>query len=191
MLDKISKGFDVLVKILVIIACVAAVYNFFFKDDAAPEIVQAPGGKATAEFVQQEIKDKDDAGHVYKEIVTIREGAEKPLYSFPSNTPQETIDAFPSNTPQETIDAAVKSDGGDKVIAENRPEAEGGGTNIYSIHTDSSKHGIGIYAGASTDSGLGSVAMGIHVRNKRWIYQLGMTKDGGVDARVAYELIQW
>ena len=179
MLDKISKGFDVLVKILVIIACVAAVYNFFFKDDTAPEIVQAPGGKATEEFVQQEIKDKDDAGHVYKEIVTIREGAEKPLYSFPSNTPQETIDA------------AVKSDGGDKVIAENRPEAEGGGTNIYSIHTDSSKHGIGIYAGASTDSGLGSVAMGIHIRNKRWIYQLGMTKDGGVDARVAYELIQW
>lgn len=178
MLDRISKGFDVLVKILVIIACAAAVYNFFFKDDTAPEIVQAPGGKATEEFVQQEIKDKDDAGHVYKEIVKIREGAEKPLYSFPSNTPQETIDA------------AVKSDGGDKVIAENAPEGQTG-TNIYSIHTDSSKHGIGIYAGASTDYGLDSVAMGIHIRNKRWIYQLGMTKDGGVDARVAYELIQW
>lgn len=178
MLDKISKGFDVLVKILVISACVAAVYNFFFKDDTAPEIVQAPGGKATEEFVQQEIKDKDDASHIYKEIVTIREGAEKPLYSFPANTPPETIDA------------AVKSDGGDKVIAENAPEGQTG-TNIYSIHTDSSKHGIGIYAGASTDSGLSSVAMGIHVRNKRWIYQLGMTKDGGVDARVAYELIQW
>ena len=178
MLDKISKGFDVLVKILVIIACVAAVYNFFFKDNTAPEIVQAPGGKATEEFVQQEIKDKDDAGHVYKESVPIREGAEKPLYCFPSNTPQETIDA------------AVMSDGGDNVIAEYAPEGQTG-TNIYSIHTDSSKQGIGIYAGASTDSGLDSVAMGIHVRNKRWIYQLGMTKDGGVDARVAYELIQW
>lgn len=179
MWEKLSKGFDILTKAMLVIACIAALYYFFVRPEQGPEVIEAPGGTATEKFIKDVVKDDKDAEHVYKEIVTIREGNTEPVYSFPSGTPQATIDA------------AVKADGGDKVVSEDRPEAEGGGTNIYSIHTDSSKHGIGIYAGASTDKGLDAVAVGLHIRNKRWIYQLGMTKDGGVDARVAYEVIQW
>lgn len=93
----------------------------------------------------------------------------------------------PEASTKENINKVLEEKGGDKVIVdvESNPTP---GTTIYSIKNVKRTVGAGLYA--SYREGLGK-SYGLHYRNNRMIYQLGVDGDGKLEARVAYEVFQW
>ena len=140
----------------------------FFKPDEPVQVV--PVEKVTQEVVTNVVASgKDTNKQVFSEIQDAKNKNTKAAIVLP-----------PTASPAE-VQRAVDSLGGDIAISEPSSKP---GTSIWSIKVSRAKYGIGFYVDSEKEVGL-------HYRNKRWIYQAGIDVDGKFAGRVAYELIQW
>lgn len=148
--------------------------------------------------VSQETVEKllgDHGNKVYEEITTVQKlEQEAQGDTVAAAKATEKLDKkygrvhlTPEESTKENINKVLEEKGGDKVIVdvESNPTP---GTTIYSIKNVKRTVGAGLYA--SYREGLGK-SYGLHYRNNRMIYQLGVDGDGKLEARVAYEVFQW
>lgn len=168
---------------LLIYGAVSAVIYWFNKDNNV-EIVETQG--VNEEIVNNildkyEFNPKTTTNEVMKEVNQIRSGT--------STT--KPIAVFETGTSTQEIQKAVNKDKGDFTLSEPAPEGVTG-TYLYSVHIDKYKYGVGVFVATKPDSSIkDETIVGIHYRNKRWIYQVGVDRDMRVETRVAYEVFQW
>lgn len=93
----------------------------------------------------------------------------------------------PEESSKENIDKELERRKGDKVIVDKESNVKPG-TTIYSIKNVKKTVGLGAYVGYN--EGVGK-SYGVHYRNKRMTYQVGVDGDNHLEGRVAYEMIQW
>lgn len=181
--DLLKKIGKYVLYALIIATCIYGIKSVYNDFTEVPNYV-APDTGVSEGFVKdvlksESVKDPDkQATVIYKEIERIKEVEKPPNYYAPVGTSEEDIKEI------------LKKDNGDLAITEKNANSKPG-TNIYSVHLDHSEHGIGVYVGGKVDPGEVSTSYGVHYRNKRWVYNVGIDTKGGVDARVAYEVIQW
>lgn len=185
MIEKIKKLLTnkYLWSLIIIIIVTIIIYNYI--SNSTRVIVHDATSTGVSESVVKDILTSENVAHaetiapqITKKIENIKEKDPAPLVNLP-----------PTATEKE-IQAAIDEDKGDLAIKEENVNVRPG-TNIYSIHLDKSKHGIGIYGAMSYDAGEVKGGYGLHYRNKRWVYQAGVGARGGFDGRIAYEVIQW
>lgn len=169
--------------LVVILIITITIYNYISNSNKIT--VHDATSTGVSESVVKDILTSENVAHaettapqITKKIENIKEKDQAPLVNLP-----------PTATEKE-IQAAIDEDKGDLAIKEENVNVRPG-TNIYSIHLDKSKHGIGIYGAMSYDAGEVKGGYGLHYRNKRWVYQAGVGARGGFDGRIAYEVIQW
>lgn len=155
-------------------------------------------GGVTQETVDKVMGTKEN--EVYKEINKIKklEEAEQVSreltshqhpYSSTTTLNQRYDRAYltPEESTKENIDKELKKRDGDKVIVDKESNVKPG-TTIYSIKNIKKTVGLGVYVGYN--EGIGK-NYGIHYRNNRMTYQIGVDGNNHLEGRVAYELIQW
>ena len=155
-------------------------------------------GGVTQETVDKVMGTKEN--EVYKEITKIQklEEAEQVSreltshqhpYSSTTTLNQRYDRAYltPEESTKENIDKELKRRDGDKVIVDKESNVKPG-TTIYSIKNIQKTVGLGVYVGYN--EGIGK-NYGIHYRNNRMTYQIGVDGNNHLEGRVAYELIQW
>lgn len=158
---------------------------------AAP-VVQVKDATNTVE-VAKELEDKkipdsaNVAAQVTKEIEYIKKHDVAPSYTEPIISQAEL--------PKQEA-ALVKADKGDVGIAQKQvntvTKKETGNIDLYSVHLDKEKHGLGVFGGGTVGGDNGSrIEYGVHYRNGKWVYQAGTSNHGGFNGRVAYEAYQW
>lgn len=148
--------------------------------------------------VSQETVEKllgDKGNKVYKEITTVQkleQEAQRDTTTATKATEKldkkyDRVHLTPEESTKENINKVLKEKDGDKVIVDVESNITPG-TTIYSIKNVKKTVGAGLYA--SYREGLGK-SYGLHYRNNRMIYQLGVDDDGKLEARIAYEVFQW
>lgn len=155
-------------------------------------------GGVTQETVDKVMGTKEN--EVYKEINKIKklEEAEQVSreltshqhpYSSTTTLNQRYDRAYltPEESTKENIDKELKRRDGDKVIVDKESNVKPG-TTIYSIKNIKKTVGLGVYVGYNEGVGKN---YGIHYRNNRMTYQIGVDGNNHLEGRVAYELIQW
>lgn len=155
-------------------------------------------GGVTQETVDKVMGTKEN--EVYKEITKIKklEEAEQVSreltshqhpYSSTTTLNQRYDRAYltPEESTKENIDKELKRREGDKVIVDKESNVKPG-TTIYSIKNIKKTVGLGVYVGYN--EGIGK-NYGIHYRNNRITYQIGVDGDNHLEGRIAYEMIQW
>lgn len=185
MIEKIKKLLTnkYLWSLIIIIIVTIIIYNYI--SNSTRVIVHDATSTGVSESVVKNILNSENVAHaeitapqITKKIENIKKENQAPVVNLP-----------PTATEKE-IQAAIDNDKGDLAIKEENVNVRPG-TNIYSIHLDKSKHGIGIYGAMSYDAGEIKGGYGLHYRNKRWVYQAGVGARGGFDVRIAYEVAQW
>lgn len=155
-------------------------------------------GGVTQETVDRVMGNKEN--EVYKEITEIKkleeaEQLSKDLKSHQTlNSSTVKLDKrydrtyfTPEESTKENIDKELERRDGDKVIVDKESNVKPG-TTIYSIKNIKKTVGLGVYVGYN--EGVGK-SYGVHYRNNRMTYQVGVDGDNHLEGRVAYELIQW
>lgn len=155
-------------------------------------------GGVTQETVDKAMGNKEN--EVYKDITEIRklEEAEQisrdlkshqPLNSSTVKLDKKYDRAYftPEESTKEKIDKELEHRDGDRVIVDKESNVKPG-TTIYSIKNIKKTVGLGVYVGYNEDVGK---SYGVHYRNKRMTYQVGVDSDNHLEGRVAYEMIQW
>jgi hypothetical protein len=148
--------------------------------------------------VSQETVEKllgDKGNKVYKEITTVQKLEQEARGDTPAaakvteklDKKYDRVHLTPEESTKENINKVLEEKGGDKVIVDVESNITPG-TTIYSIKNVKRTVGAGLYA--SYREGLGK-SYGLHYRNNRMIYQLGVDDDGKLEARIAYEVFQW
>lgn len=185
MIEKIKKLLTnkYLWSLIIIIIVTIIIYNYISNSNRV--IVHDATSTGVSESVVKDILNSENVAHaettapqITKKIENIKKENQAPVVNLP-----------PTATEKE-IQAVIDNDKGDLAIKEENVNVRPG-TNIYSIHLDKSKHGIGIYGAMSYDAGEIKGGYGLHYRNKRWVYQAGVGVRGGFDGRIAYEVAQW
>lgn len=155
-------------------------------------------GGVTQETLDKVMGNKEN--EVYKEITEIKklEEAEQLSKDLKShqilNSSTLKLDKrydrtyfTPEESSKENIDKELERRNGDKVIVDKESNVKPG-TTIYSIKNVKKTVGLGVYVGYNEDVGK---SYGVHYRNKRITYQVGIDSDNHLEGRVAYEMIQW
>lgn len=93
----------------------------------------------------------------------------------------EPVVVLPPTATETEVQRSIDELKGDYVISTPSTTP---GSSIYSIRVRRALYGVGLYADTDKEVGL-------HYRNKRWIYQVGIDKDAKPNCRIVYELIQW
>lgn len=177
MTDKLLKLLEFIEKIpsILMICLMLYGYHWFTTRNNVP-VIQTDKVTVTEIDKSNISSDPRDVVDIMDKVESAREGKVKPSVTLP-----------PDATP-EMVARAVDSLEGDKAIAEPGKDP---GTNIYSIQIRKAPHGVGVYGNIKMDCGNVDYGYGLHYRNKRFVYQVGVDHDGRFDGRVAYELIQW
>lgn len=139
-----------------------------------------------------------ETSKVYEDIQRIlklqeAEKTEKELKSHKQPSAKELDNKYERTylTPEESTKENIKADldkrDGDAIIVDKESNVNPG-TTIYSIKNVKTTVGLGVYAGYS--EGVGK-SYGLHYRNRRTVYQVGVDNDGHLEGRVAYEVFQW
>ncbi len=160
--------------------------------------VTVVNGGVTQEMVNKVMGNKEN--EVYKEIAKIKklEEAEQVSreltshqhpYSSTTTLNKKYDRAYlpPEESTKENIDKELKRRDGDKIIVDKESNVKPG-TTIYSIKNIKKTVGLGVYVGYN--EGIGK-NYGIHYRNNRMTYQIGVDGDNHLEGRIAYEMIQW
>ena len=178
MMDKLLKVLEVIEKSPSIIVVALMIYAYHWYTTDTPKVVKTDG--VTINTVTQDLNingDIRDKAETYEEIEKAREGKVKPSVTLPPDAGEETVAR------------AVDELNGD--IAVSEPTEKSSGTNVYSITIRRAPHGVGIYGDVTARNGNMDFGYGLHYRNKRWVYQIGVDQDRDFNGRIAYELVQW
>lgn len=169
--------------LVIVLIVIITIYNYVSNSNKVT--VHEVLGTGVSESVVKDILSSENVAHAEKTAPQVTKKIEK----IKEKDPAPLINLPPTATEKE-IQAAIDADKGDLAIKEENVNVRPG-TNIYSVHLDKSKHGIGIYGAMSYDAGQVKGGYGLHYRNKRWVYQAGVGDGGGFDGRIAYEVLQW
>ena len=155
-------------------------------------------GGVTQETVDKVMGTREN--EVYKEITKIKKLEEAEQVSRELTSHQHPYSSTttlnqrydrtyltPEESTKENIDKELKRRDGDKVIVDKESNVKPG-TTIYSIKNIKKTVGLGVYVGYNEGVGKN---YGIHYRNNRMTYQIGIDGNHHLEGRVAYELIQW
>lgn len=184
--EKIQMGAIIIGGIIILVLLCTLLLHSITKSD--PKVVNVKDTSNTTEVATAlkgaKIDDADSvAKKVVKEIKYIKE------HDVAPDLTEEIVSADTKDIEKQKV-AMVKKDNGDVGIAEAKKGSTNGSIDLYSIHLDKEKHGLGIFGGVNSKDGS-RVEYGLHYRNRRVVYQVGTSNQGGFNARVAIEAIQW